>query len=180
MMRISSNIDRSGISLTEVLITVAVLGILAAIASTSYQDVLRRSTVVVSQHTVEVLNQGVHEYVQLEGLGLRRVPADDASSDDELAVLRALQWDDPDFPGPGLPYVRQDYDPPVTALTSDYRAIWDGRYFELRRPGQGGAGLKIMFDGSDFGRRVSFPDGFRPLADYPAEVAEEDEEGEAE
>jgi len=155
--------DRQGFSLTEMLVTVAVVGIVAAVAVTNMGSILPGSKVTVARHVVETLNQGVNGYVQLHGSELRAVVSDDSSGDEELAVLRALQWDSPTDPDPGAPYVRPDYDPSVSGNDEDYRIVWNGEFFEVREPGDAGTGLQVRFDAADLGRMVVFADDFVPL-----------------
>lgn len=161
-----------GISLVEMLVVVAVVGILGAIASGHFGQVVERSRETVARNVLEVLNQGVSRYSQVEGDGLRLVGANDLTSQEEVDILRALQWIDPVQPAPGGAYVRRDYNPGVSASTKDYRAIWNGAYFELRKPGERGAGLVIVFDSSDLNQTVEFPDGYVPLQGYTAELSE--------
>lgn len=155
-----------GVSLLEMLVVVAVIGIMGFVASGHYGKVVEQSRETVAKNVVATLNQGVSRYYQIEGTGLRKVRPDDASSQEELDVLRALQWVDPVHPTPGSPYVRNDYDPGASASADDYRAVWNGAFFELRTPGQQGAGLAIAFNASDLGRKARFADGYVPLAGY--------------
>lgn len=155
-----------GISLVEMLTVVAIIGVLSFIASGHYTNVVERSRVTVARNAVEVLNQGVSRYSQIEGEGLRSVPASNESSQEEIDVLRALQWVDPVQPTPGSPYVRRDFAPGVSNDSQSFRAVWNGAFFELREPGQEGAGLAIVFDGSDTGRAVTYADDYVPLSGY--------------
>lgn len=155
-----------GISLVEMLTVVAIIGVLSFVASGHYHNVIEKSRETVAKNLVEVLNQGVSRYVQIEGEALREVPASNESSDEEMDVLRALQWVDPVQPTPGSPYMRRDYDPAVSSDSESFRAVWNGAFFELRLPGQEGAGLEIVFDGSDTGRTVTYAEDYVPLAGY--------------
>jgi len=144
----SSNRVSSGFSLVEVLVIVTVIGILSLLAVGQYGRVMDRTRETVALNTVETLNQGVSRYSQVEGGRLNDVPADDDSFEEEIDVLRALQWVDPDLPTPGGPYVRADFDPAGTADTDTYRAVWNGSFFELRVPAEAGAGLRIELIGN--------------------------------
>ncbi len=150
----------------EALATVAIIGIIAAIAAGSYGRMFETSRLAMAEHRVEYLNQAILRYDQIEGAALTRVPADDDSSDDEIAVLRALQYDDPADPQPGAPYFRQDYDPSGSGDSDEFRAVWNGAFYELREPGQSGSGLLIVFDASDLGDAITFDADFVPLAGY--------------
>jgi len=150
----------------EAIVTITVIGILACTAIAAYERVLDSSREACSRNAVDVLNQGVKKYTQLRSTKLLTVPANDASSEEEADILLAMQYDNPADHDPGAPYVRNDYQPPHSSSSEDYRAVWNGAFFELRVPGQAGAGLKMMFDGSDFGHPAAFADDYIPLAAY--------------
>lgn len=158
----------AGISLLEMIVTVTVMGILAASAIGVYERMFETSKKTVGRNHVETLNNAVKKYVQLRSTDILSVPANSSSSLEEYDILRAMQWNHPDSAqaDPGAPYMRPDYDPPLSGSTNDYRAIWNGTYFELREPGESGAGLKIVFDASDLGKSVVFPNNFEPLSSY--------------
>lgn len=152
--------------MVEAIVTITVIGILACSAIAAYDRVVESSRDACSLHAVDVLNQGVKKYTQLRSIKLLSVPASETSAQEEQDILLAMQYDNPADHDPGAPYVRNDYAPPSSADTDDYRAVWNGAFFELRRPGQAGAGLKMMFDGSDFGHPAVFADDYVPLAAY--------------
>ncbi len=158
----------SGISLVEMVVTVTVIGILAASALGVYERVVETSKRTVAENHIETLNQGVKKYVQLRSTDILSVPANSSSSFEEYDILRAMQWNHPDEAQaePGAPYMRPDYDPPLSGDVADYRAVWNGTFFELKEPGETGAGLKIVFDASDLGQTVTFPNNFEPLSSY--------------
>jgi type II secretory pathway pseudopilin PulG len=155
-----------GISLLEILITICVVGILAAVGLSAFDKIVPASKATIAQSIVEALNVGVGEYGQFNGDGIRRVPADGDSAAEELDILRALQWDSDTEPDPGAPYMRGDYDPTTSDEIEDYRIVWNGHFFELCEPGLPGVGLKVQFDASDCGTPVAFPQGFVPLSGY--------------
>lgn len=155
-----------GMSLVEMLVAIAVVGILAAIALPSLGRVVPGSKAAIAREVVETLNTAVNKYSQLHGGEIRRVAANGTSGAEELAIVRAMQWDSPTDPEPGAPYMRTDYNPATSSSTSDYRAVWNGMFFELKGPGEAGAGLVVDFDGSDVGRAVTFPAGFVPLSGF--------------
>lgn len=159
-MKFSSrkNPAAAGISLADMLVTLAIVGIMAAGAVVSYNNIFERSSATVAQEVVETLNGAVTKYLQLEGTNIYDLTANDSSSEDEAKVLFALQVDDGT---PGQPYMRRDYVPTASSSTEDYRAVWNGAYFELKVPGQAGSGFKIDFAATDLGRTpASSPDDF--------------------
>ncbi len=147
-----------GISLVEVITVIGVLGILAAVAIPSVSGVMSPSKVALARNTVETLNGGVHRFNQTNYELL--FTGVSASAQDEVLILRTMQYRNPSNPAPGAPYVRNDYNPTTSSSTSDYRAVWMGNLYKLLEPGQSGTGLKIVFDGSDLGVPFVFPPGF--------------------
>lgn len=155
-----------GFSLVEVLVAIAVVGILAAVALPSIGRVGPSSKATVARELVETLNTAVIKYSQLNGAAIRRVSANNASGAEELAIVRALQWDSSTDPDPGAPYLRVHYNPVASTSSSDYRAVWNGVFFELKSPGEAGGGLLVDFDGSDLGTVATFPQGYVPLSGF--------------
>jgi hypothetical protein len=120
--------------------------------------VLDSSKVAVARNLVETLNSGVHRFNQANYELL--VTSTPASANDELAVLRTLQYRNPTAPVTGSPYVRNDWNPGPSGSTADYRLVWAGSMFQLVEPGAAGTGLKVKFDGSDLGTPYAFPAGY--------------------
>jgi hypothetical protein len=58
--------------------------------------------------------------------------------------------------------MRTDWNPTTSNSNADYRAEWTGSTWRLLEPGTGGAGLKIVFDGSDLGTPYVHASGFTP------------------
>ena len=152
---------RGGFSLTEIVVTVAVLGVLTSIAVTSFSnssDVAKRTVVV--DH-VELLNRALAAYSQ----NCWKMPTAAAAGDttDEFKVLRSLQWT---FPPSqlkiGSPYFDPKYSPSASSNTNDFRIRWNGVTFEVLDPGQSGTGLKFG-GGNDFAKTpYSFPSDYKP------------------
>lgn len=153
-----------GFSLLESVVTIMVIGVLAALALGSYHNVLPSSRAVVAKEIVATLNSAVLKYGQLHGNDIQRIAGDPNSADEELAILRALQWNSAIDPDPAAPYFRNDYNPSTSSKSEDYRIVWNGHFFELRQPEEAGDGLLINFDSSDVGQPVQFPNGFVPLS----------------
>jgi len=166
MKNTSKYCAESGVSLMEMLVVVAVMGILSAVAIPYFDRVYENSRRTVAENTVQTLNDGVKKYIQIQGTGILDVPASGESYAEELDIILALQWDDPNEPANGAPYVQADYGPSGSSSTEDYRAVWNGAFFELVEPGTAGAGLKINFDSSDYGQSVTFAEGYSPLSGY--------------
>ncbi len=154
----------SGLSLVEVIVTVAVLGIIAAIAIPSVGTITEGSRRGVAQNLVETLNKATREFGHSQ-YDLRTAPNASTGADD-LLILRTLQWRDPNPSGelnaPG-PFMKTDWNPATSTDARDYRAEWTGSSWRLLQPGTPGAGLKIVFDGSDLGTAYVHAPGFTPV-----------------
>jgi len=152
-----------GYSLTEMIWVVALIGIIATIAFSQMTQTLGGSRLAAAKHKLEMLNQGLHAYAMAE----REITAGDAApgagTTDENLVLLTLQYRNTASPRPGSPYVEATYRPTTSSDSDDYRLQWMGQLFQLLEPGEAGSGLKVPFDGSDFGTAFKYPPNFRPL-----------------
>ncbi len=138
-------------SLVEMLITVAVIGILSAIAVPSIGNVIEGSRRGVAENVISTLNKATREFGHSQWT-IATTPV--SSGADEVYILRTLQWRDPDTSGelnPKGPFMRSDWNPVSSNSADDYRAEWTGSSWRLLEPDTAGAGIKIDFDGSDLG-----------------------------
>lgn len=151
-------------SLTEMLITVAVVGILSAIAIPNVGKILEGSRRGIAGNIIQTLNQATREFGHSQW-DLRSAPVT-TSGGDEMLLLRTLQWRDPNPSGelnPPGPFMRTDWNPSTSKQKDDYRAEWTGSSWRLLEPGADGAGLKIIFDGSDLGTAYVHDTSFTPV-----------------
>lgn len=142
----------SGISLVEMIITVAVIGILSALAVPTIGNIVEGSRRGVAENVIATLNKATREFGHSQW-DLRTTPVPNSAAD-EIFILRTLQWRDPDLSGelnPKGPFMRNDWNPLTSTSTDDYRVEWLGSTWRLLEPDTAGAGLKIDFDGSDLG-----------------------------
>jgi hypothetical protein len=131
---------------------------LAGAAITAMPRILGSSKTVVARNLVETLNTSVHRFNQTNYELVVAVAG--TSGDDELLVLRTLQYRDSGNPAMGSPYMRTDWNPVVSSSTLDYRIVWAGSLYRLVEPGAAGTGLKVNFEGTDLGTPYVFPTGF--------------------
>lgn len=146
---------RRGFSLAELMVSIAMVGCIAAIAIPIYGRCLESSRAAIAANVRETVNSAIHRYNQYTSE--LAYPAADANTADEFAVLRTLQFRAPNNPAPGSPYVRNDWNPASSGSNNDYRLVWSGTLFRLVTPGQSGTGLKVVFDASDLGQPYVFP-----------------------
>lgn len=163
-MKTSASPRPSGFSLVEVIVTIGVLGVLAAIAIPVLSGVFDRSEEAVAGDHVESLNRAVTNYSH----NCWKIPtaADNSSTADELTVLRSIQWTFPaaDVSGIklGSPYFDPRYDPAPSSSSSDIRIRWNGKSFELLKRGTTGTGLSYRGKADYKSSPYSFPSGYRP------------------
>ncbi|MEM6916861.1 MAG: prepilin-type N-terminal cleavage/methylation domain-containing protein [Verrucomicrobiota bacterium] len=153
-----------GFSLVELVITIAVIGILSAIAIPSIGNVVEGSRRGVAENVVQTLNKATREFSHSQ-YDLRTTPVA-ASGGDEMLILRTLQWRDPDTSGelnPKGPFMKTDWNPTTSTDSSHYRAEWTGSTWRLLEPDTTGAGLRIIFDGSDLGTPYVHDASFTPI-----------------
>jgi prepilin-type N-terminal cleavage/methylation domain-containing protein len=146
-----------GFSMTELVVVIAVLGVLAAIAIPHFAGLLAPAKVTVARNLVETLNGAVHRFNQTN---YELATAVVATGEDEILVLRTLQYRHPDRPKPGSPYMPLNWSPVTSSASADYRVIWMGNLYKLLEPGQSGTGIKVDFEGGDVGRPYVFPPAF--------------------
>ena len=149
---------RRGISLTEVLTVIAIIGVLGALFIPNLGDVFTPSKAAMARNVCETLNGAVHRFNQVNYEMLFTGVA--ASGQDEMLILRSMQYSNPNNHAPGSPYVRNDWNPAISSSTADYRLMWTGTLYRLLAPGQSGVGLKVEFDARDITTPFVFPDNF--------------------
>lgn len=139
----SRNIRR-GISLTELLVVLAVLGIIAAIAIPRLGQMQGGAEMTAAEETLERLNRAVHHHNQ----AWRELDvAPESAAVDELVVVMELKTRRevaPGVPLPGSPFLEGQYGLPATDDPGLFRAQWNGASFFMLRPGDSGAGLDLM------------------------------------
>lgn len=156
-----------GLSLVEVIVTIAVLGILASIAYSGLGNIGDRSRDSIATNLVETLNKATRNfsYAQWE----MSYPANAGSTADEQAVLRSLQWKEPaggayekELSHKG-PFMRPDWNPASSSQEDDWRIQWTGSSWRLLSRGDQGSGLLVDFDGADLGTPYVHPPNFSPV-----------------
>ena len=122
-------------SLTELVVVIAVLGILAAIAVPVISGLIPTQKAEVAQRNLNVLNGAVNLHAQ----SIAIITNTDASQ-----VMARLQTRNPMVPG--TPFFSPTARVVITSDTASYRAVWDSstRLFRFAAPGQSGSGIDLM------------------------------------
>lgn len=159
-MRTSARDDRgsAGVSIIELIVVIAVIAVIAAVAIPRFSDMTESSRAAIAKNALETLNTAVHRFnmSNYELLFTGVAP----SGQDEMLILRTMQYRHPDNPKPGSPYMRNDWNPEISSSAEDYRLMWTGTIYKMISPGEAGTGLKVSFDGSDLGTAFVFPPNF--------------------
>lgn len=150
-----------GFSIVELMIVVAMLGIITSIAVPQLGGVLSNSKEVLVKDFVESLNKAVKKHSQLNYD--IKISRDDSLAGEEISIIRTLQWRDATALAPGAPFLRQDWHPIVSSSVSDFRLQWNGNDFVVIWPGEVGVGVWVKFDGSDYGINYEFPKNYVPI-----------------
>lgn len=126
---------RGAFSLAEILVTIAVLAIIAAVAVPMVGGTLASSKAGVAQRNLNVLNGAVVHYNQ-------SVQELTNSSGDHSGVIALLRTRDTSVPG--SPFVPDNWTVNVVSATNSFRGSWNGRAFAFLVPGVAGSGVDLL------------------------------------
>jgi prepilin-type N-terminal cleavage/methylation domain-containing protein len=152
---------RRAFSLTEILMVVAIIGVLAAVSIPAYRGVMQATWNSESEDFVETLNKAVRNFNQANW----DIPtaANNSATTDEFLVLRSLQYKWPiSSLKPGSPYFPANYNPTASSDANSYRVRWNGKTFEVLRPGTAGSGFLRTFTGAEYTTAYTHPNGYKP------------------
>jgi general secretion pathway protein G len=131
---------RDGFSLAELIVTIAIIGILAAIAVPVVSRTDKTGRDEVANQIVTSINRAVTTYRQC-GSEIT-INANGSSGADEASILQLLTTRDPGVVG--TPFLTGSSWPSVaTDDTKTYRVTWNGRFFVVLPAGSTGTGLRI-------------------------------------
>ena len=156
-------LEQTGFSMTEMIVTIAILGTLAGIVMISMTGSFEAAKETLAIQRMEMLNEGLHKWATAVNKELTFNRRDDSVGDEGFVLYRLKYRNpDPDKADLNSPYMPPEYNPPTSFDEDDYRFRWNGRQYELLRPGESGSGLKMMFDGSDITAPTQYPPNFNP------------------
>lgn len=127
---------RKGFSLVELLVTIAIIAILAGIAISNITNVLPGARQETAIDAINFLNRGVQHYNQVNS---EISIASDAGTSDEMAVLTLLKTRD--SKAPGSPYIPANFTAQSSSDTEIVRMYWTGSYFKAIPEGTTGTGI---------------------------------------
>lgn len=137
------------------------LGVMTCILIIVIQNVVPASKETTATANLDQLNAAVLRFNQSEWeLVLTRA---DGSSDDELAIFRSLQYRHPTRPTPGSPFISETLAFYPSNDEETYRAIWNGRQFEMVGPGNSGTGLDLNRMVETSGSPAEFDTNYAPV-----------------
>ncbi|MEM6910516.1 MAG: type II secretion system protein [Verrucomicrobiota bacterium] len=139
-MRLPTSRKNEGLTLSEMLLAISIVGILSGMAISRFSDLRSSAVETVAEHKLSVINESIRSYEQM--MPTLTVTVDDSSSADELAVIALLETRDPAIPG--SPFFEGAGTMTASANADHYRARWNGFVFELISPGTNGSGLRVQ------------------------------------
>lgn len=129
---------RVGFTLTELLITIAIIGVLAGIGITQFRNILPAVRSETTIDSANFLNRGVQHYNQVNS-EISIAAASDTS--DEMAVVALLKTRDAALLG--SPYIPPEFSSIPSSATNEIRIYWTGRFFRIIPEGADGAGIVV-------------------------------------
>jgi prepilin-type N-terminal cleavage/methylation domain-containing protein len=128
----------NGFTLAELLITLAIMGVLSALAISKFGYLLPAVRQGTSADSAGLLNRAVEHYDQVNSQISVPVSSD---TSDEVAVVALLKARNP--AAPGSPYIAADFTVVSTSSTDKVRLYWTGKFFKTIPEGTPGIGIAV-------------------------------------
>ena len=127
-----------GFSLTELLVTIAILAVLTGIAIVCFSNLLPSARQRAAEDSAALLNRGVAHYDQVNSEITIQAAA---GTDDEMAVVDLLKTRS--VSAPGSPYIEANFTAVPSNSTDTVRLYWTGKFFKVIPEGADGAGITV-------------------------------------
>jgi len=121
-------------------VVIAVIAVMAAIAIPIISGVPGNASAATAKRNLAYINSAVQTFNQSQ---YELTNAESSGTDDETAIRTNLIHRDVTS-RPGSPYLPTHITFHYTSDTNKYRAIWNGRLFELVSPGESANGIDLM------------------------------------
>jgi len=146
----------AAVSLVELLVVIGVVSVLAGVGIPVILNSMPSVSYDLAERNLNYLNGAVLSFNQSNW---ELVLTTSAGTDDELAIFNSLRYRDQ----PGSPYLPDTAVYAATSSTNDYRAVWNGRMFEMVIPGNPGDGINLLGLTSNITNQTALPSDFRPV-----------------
>jgi hypothetical protein len=121
------------------MVVLAVICVVVGIIVPTVTNVLPSSKASLADTNTNILNQSVLKHNQVTAeLAVAAV----SDGTDEQSVASALQTRD--AASPGSPFLSPGMSMTLSSDANTYRAVWNGRMFEVLSPGSTGTGLDLL------------------------------------
>lgn len=147
-----------GFSLPEVIVTIGLIAVIAAIGIVSITGVGQDAESTIAERNLNLLNSAVNSF---NSTRWELVLSPNPGTSDEQAIFYSLQHRDAANPTPGSPVLQTSVPFAVTSSEEAYRGIWNGRFFQLLAPGTIGEGVDLGGLNGSVGSGP--PPGFTPV-----------------
>lgn len=141
---------------------VGAIAVILAIGIPAIVNVVPSAKEETANANLQNLNKGVLKFGQSAWELVLQPNA--GSIEDEMLVVRSLQYRNPSVSRatPGSPYVSPNMNLVDSTDQGSYRALWNGRMFELVKPGTQGTGLDLL-NMQDSAPAAEFSTDYKPV-----------------
>lgn len=123
---------------------IAVIGVLAALVISATSGITSSTSEGVAEKNLEDLNSAVLNFNQANWELVLPQDPNYASASNALEIFQSLQYRSSVSAAPGSPYINPMYSFVESANVTSYRAVWNGRMFQMITPGLSGDGLDLL------------------------------------
>jgi prepilin-type N-terminal cleavage/methylation domain-containing protein len=151
-----------GVSLVELLVVIVAIAVLVSIGLVAVRNAVPAASSGTAESNLAKLNRAILAYSQAASTIV--LDPDDASADDEIFIIRSLQYHHPERLVPGAPFLSPQLGLEISQ-DADYRAVWNGVFFEMATDDSPGIDLLRLQEST--AAPFDFPVGFQPVGANP-------------